>query len=125
MKYSNEQIDEMILKALDEEDKKYFEGLEEPNLIELYLDTYRGKSKWITILLTITTFVLIVFTFYIGYQFYYATEIREMLVLGMIFLTGLITITALKIWFWMQMNNNAILREIKRLELQIAMKKDN
>ena len=30
-------------------------------------------------------------------------------------------ITALKIWAWMQMDKNAIMREIKRLEFQVSV----
>ncbi len=33
---------------------------------------------------------------------------------------SLIVISSLKAWYWMQMNRNALTREIKRLELQIA-----
>jgi hypothetical protein len=29
-------------------------------------------------------------------------------------------VAILKIWFWMEMHKNAVLREVKRLELQIA-----
>lgn len=122
MKYSNDQIDEMILKGFNEEDKRYLDKMEEPNIIELYLETYKGKRKWLTILLTTVTFIMIVLTFYVATLFFKATDTKELLLWGFVFVTGLIAVTAMKIWFWMQMNNIAILREIKKLELQVAMK---
>lgn len=124
MKYTNDEIDEMIHKALDAEDKKYLEDMEQPNILELYIDTYRGKQKWLSVWVTIIMLIIIALTWYVAVQFFKTEGIREMLIFGFIFLTGLITITALKIWFWMQMNNVSILREIKRLELQIAMSKE-
>jgi len=32
----------------------------------------------------------------------------------------MIGIMALKLWSWMQMDRNAVMREIKRLELQVS-----
>ena len=37
-----------------------------------------------------------------------------------IFLFGMLGIGQMKMWYWMQMNRNALAREIKRLELQVA-----
>ena len=37
---------------------------------------------------------------------------------------GLISVTAGRIWIWIQVHRNTILREVKRLELQIARLSD-
>ena len=124
MTYSNDQIDKLITQALDEEDKKYYQELEQPNILELHLHTYKGERKWLSIWVTFMMFIIIALTWYAAIMFFKVEEIRTMLIWGFSFITGIITITALKIWFWMQMNSIATLREIKRLELQIAMKKN-
>jgi hypothetical protein len=36
------------------------------------------------------------------------------------FFLGIFMVTALKVWAWMQMDRNAIIREIKRLEVQLT-----
>ena len=108
MTYSNDQIDELITQALDEEDRKYYQDLEQPNIIELYVDIYRGTRKWLSILVTFIMIIIVVLTWYAAVMFFKADDLRTMLMWGFGFITGLITITALKIWFWMQMNNIAI-----------------
>ena len=36
------------------------------------------------------------------------------------FVLSFAVVALLKIWFWMVLNRNAVLREVKRLELQLA-----
>ena len=53
-------------------------------------------------------------------QFFNAEGIREMILWAGAFGFSLLAVMANKIWYWMELNKNAIKREIKRLELQIA-----
>jgi|UniRef100_UPI00404A0B73 uncharacterized membrane protein len=120
MKKTNEQIDKIIYEALSKEEAEFYDQLGEQNIIDMTLGVFQGKNKNLYILTFIMAFVLFIAVVYCGVQFYQAETVKEMLVyigIGFFCMTG---VMGIKMWHWMQMNNNAILREMKRLELQIA-----
>lgn len=121
MKKSNENIDDLIKTALSEEEAEFYEQIDEPSIFELLSDVYKGKQKWIAISGTIMTFVFLILLIYCAIEFYNAKEVRDMLLWGAGGFTCLIAQSMLKLWSWMQMDKNHLLREIKRLELQVAM----
>ena len=53
-------------------------------------------------------------------QFFETTDMREMLLWGAVAFFGFMSVLAVKIWTWMEMAKNEIMREVKRTELQIA-----
>ena len=67
--------------------------------------------------------ILVIFalSIYCLVQFLEAEEIREMLLWGAGMMVGLVMVGMLKMWHWMQMDKNALVREIKRLELQVGL----
>lgn len=120
MKNTNEQIDKIIYEALSKEEAEFYDQLGEQNIIDMTLGVFQGKNKNLYILTFIMAFLLFGAVVYCGVQFYEAETVKEMLVyigIGFFCMTG---VMGIKMWHWMQMNNNAILRELKRLELQIA-----
>ncbi|MEQ8477990.1 DUF6768 family protein [Fulvivirga sp.] len=120
MKKTNEQIDKIIYEALSKEEAEFYDQLGEQNIIDMTLGVFQGKNKNLYILTFIMAFVLFIAVVYCGVQFYQAETVKEMLVyigIGFFCMTG---VMGIKMWHWMQMNNNVILREMKRLELQIA-----
>ncbi|MEQ9165441.1 MAG: DUF6768 family protein [Fulvivirga sp.] len=120
MKNTNEQIDKIIYEALSKEEAEFYDQLGEQNIIDMTLGVFQGKNKNLYILTFIMAFLLFGGVVYCGVQFYHAETVKEMLVyigIGFFCMTG---VMGIKMWHWMQMNNNVILREMKRLELQIA-----
>ena len=59
-----------------------------------------------------------------AFKFYDAEVLRQQLVWGGVCLFSLIFISFMKVWFWMEMHSNRVLREIKRMELILCAKKD-
>jgi len=49
-----------------------------------------------------------------------AKDLREMLGWLLLAIFAMLTLTLVKLWFWLEMQRVALVREIKRLELQIA-----
>lgn len=121
MKTNHEEIDEMIRQALSREDARFYDELGEQTLPEMVGGLFKGKMKWITILTMVIMPVLFGIGVYCAFRFYQANEIREMLIWaasGYFFILGTVF---LKLFHWMQMDKNTILREIKRMELQVAL----
>ncbi len=117
MNNQNEEIDEMIKKALSKEEAAYYDKLNEQSLPEMLTGLYVGKLKWFNVLLGIVTTVFAAGMFYSIYQFMHTDDLKEMIRWGAaMFACGLVT-SMIKMWSWNQLDKNAILRELKRIEL--------
>ena len=120
MKNKTEAIDELIKETLTQEEAKFYDGLEEQGVFQMIWGLFRGKNKWIMLLMNIVTLVFFVLSIYCIVQFFNAEITKDLIkwsVGALIFLMG---VSMLKVFAWMQMDKNALLREIKRLELQVS-----
>ena len=121
MKNNKDEIDELIHQALSAEEAEFYDQLEEPNLMKEALGLYTGKHKFLSIIVTIVTFLYMGFGVYCAVQFFGATETKQLIIWSGGFFVSLMAVGTMKIWSWMQMDKNALMREIKRLELQVAV----
>ena len=120
MKTNKEDIDQLIKETLSKEESKFYDNLDEQNIFQMVLGLFKGKNKWIMFLMNFMTLVFFSLFVYCIIQFFNAAETKELIKWAtgtLIFLLGL---SMLKIFAWMQMDKNALLREIKRLELLIS-----
>lgn len=120
MKNNNEQIDQMIKEALSHDEAKFYDELGEQSLPEMVGGLFAGKTKWLTIITMIFQPLLFIVAVYCGYNFFQVTDTQMMLKWGA---GGFLFVSAssmLKLFHWMQMDKNALMREIKRMELQVA-----
>ena len=115
-----ENIDELIKQALTEEESEYLEKMGEQSLLEEGLGLIKGRRGWISIWIGFVILVVFVGSIYCAVKFFEVTEVKELMIWGGGFFFGMFMVTALKIWAWMQMDRNAIIRELKRIEVQIA-----
>jgi uncharacterized membrane protein YciS (DUF1049 family) len=69
---------------------------------------------------TIITFALFFAAVYCGWRFFGAGEALEAVRWGAGAMLLMVMVGFMKLWFWLRMESNRVLREIKRLELQIA-----
>lgn len=112
-----EEVDKLIKEMLFVEEARFYDELEEENLRGMVGSLFKGKLKWILILMNIVH----LFAF-IGIVLFLDTDVTNELIkgstLGFVFLAiG----SMLKLFTWQKMNKNALLCEIKRLELQISV----
>ena len=121
MKEERENIDELIKQALSEEESEILERLgEEQSIFEQLLTNFQGKMKWMSMYIAVMILVFFVISIYCLIEFLNAEDLRLMLLWGAALGGSFFTVGFLKMWHWMQMDKNSLLREIKRLELHIA-----
>lgn len=114
-------IDEQIRQALREDDAALFNDTgTEQSLYGEAMSLFRGSSWWMGIISAFFMLVAMAFAIYSAIRFFNAADTHAMLFWAMIFMICMIGGTTIKIWGWMRMNRNAVIREIKRVELQVA-----
>jgi len=115
------ELDRKIQEALRNEDAELFNELgDEPTILEMVMETFRGKHKWLTFLGIIGTLVFMVLFVLAAIRFFQAEETRELILWAAGCIICLSAVSMMKVWYWMELNKNVVTREIKRLELQIA-----
>jgi hypothetical protein len=114
------QLDDKIREALEET------GIESPDfgdddtLRSMISDAYAGKLRWIFILATFWQLVFFAGFVYAGIEFFSIATSEDPLFWATIFVMTGIGVSMMKIMHWMLINRNRLLREIKRLELEVA-----
>ncbi len=113
--------DDKIREALRSEDAEMFDDFgSEPSVFEMMTETFRGKNRRIMMLTAFWTLVFLVFGVFAAIEFFDAEATREMLMWAVAVIFCISGVSMLKIMWWMDVNRNAVTREIKRLEMQIA-----
>jgi len=116
-----ESIDERIRKALSSEDRQFLEQLDTSS--SLYGDvvaTFHGHMRWLNALGWVFGFVLFAVAVYCGWQFFAQSDLRSMQLWGAGAMVSALGLGLIKLYFFMEIQKNAIIREIKRVELQVA-----
>ena len=120
MKSDKESIDTLIKETLTEEEAKFYENLDEQNVLEMIGGLFQGKNKWLLILMNLVTVIFFGLFIYCLIQFFNVETTKDLLKWGLGSIVFLLGVSMLKIFAWMQMDKNAIIRELKRLELQVS-----
>jgi len=112
-------IDEKIKNELNKESKQLDQILaHEPGIFKMLANAFKGSlGRWM-ILVGIVTFAITVVMFWAGYQFFFVEgELMFKLHWAVILIFSGMMQMALKMWSFMEMNRQSVLREMKRLEL--------
>ena len=114
-------LDDAIKDALSKEDAEFLAKLEqEPGAIEQMSGIFQGPFSRLYALLFIAAVAVGIFGVYAGWQFAISTNLRPLFYWGAITGFCLVVLAVVRVLFFMQINTNRILRELKRLELQIV-----
>ncbi|MCH9649481.1 MAG: hypothetical protein K0U98_14660 [Deltaproteobacteria bacterium] len=119
-------IDEKIRQALatDEELAGFGAGNIPPsgdqNILQDLSEVFRGRQRWLNLLGAVIQLIYLCLCIWSAFRFFEAEALRDQILFATGFLASLGVTLAFKIWFWMVLNRNAVLREVKRLELQVA-----
>lgn len=116
-----QEIDELIKQALSEDEAAFYDQLDEQPIHEMVFDLYKGRMRWLAIGSGVVMIILFGVGIYCAVKFFQATEIREMMHWGFATWFCMVAVMANKAWQWMEMQKNQVLREIKRVELQVGM----
>lgn len=120
MKTNDRNFDALLVEALSREEAEIFQRLGKPSVFDLVTDTFRGSMRWLNILGSVVTIVLFGLGVVCLVGLLGTEHPPTMLRWGLGFGFCLISVTALKLWFWMEIHRHSLLREIKRVELQVA-----
>ncbi len=113
-------IDQQIRRALNAEEAQQFDDYGELGLHEMVLQSFKGKSRWLVALAFSYLAIFMGLMIFMGYQFFVAATQRGMIGWAVGFVSCLLVTCMIKVWYWMELNKNAVTREVKRLELQVA-----
>ena len=83
-------------------------------------ETFRGRFRWLAWLATFYRIVILIIAVIAAIQFFRVDGTRELIAYATLFLICVVASAFIKLWYWMLLIKNSVIREIKRLELQIA-----
>lgn len=121
MKRQYEDIDRLIENALSKEEAEFYHQFDEQSVPEMVGGLFKGKMRWLTIMTMIVMVGMFGLAIYCLVQFLNAEETGMLIKWGAAMFGCMLSVSMLKLFQWMQMDKNALLREIKRLEYQVAL----
>jgi hypothetical protein len=115
------QVDDAIRRALSPQDLQALDDLsrEEPILLQA-MRAFEGQQRWVGLVGWAGGFGLFAAGCYFGWRFVQAGDPRTMMLWGAAAGLAALGVSMIKLWFFMEMQKNSIIREVKRLELQVA-----
>lgn len=120
MSRSIKDIDVLIREALGQADAELLDQIGEQSLPEMITEAFRGRHRLEAGANLVVIMIFFGLSIVCAVRFLGASEIRQMLIWGGGFFLSWSSMVGFKLVGWMQMNRNALAREIKRLELQVA-----
>ena len=105
---------------MSQEEAKFYDELDEQNLFAKVGEVYRGKMGWLAIVMNIVHLVIFGVFIYLVIQFLNAEDTFMLIKWASSGFICLVVMVMLKLYMWMQMDKNDLLRELKRLELQMT-----
>ena len=116
------ELDEEIRAALKAEDSEVLSRFSsESSLPTMLVELYQGRRRWINLSATIVTFAVFAVQIWCAFQFFAAETTQAWIGWATGFLTLFLWVVMMKIWFWLELLRNSVTREVKRLELQVAL----
>ncbi|WP_242118749.1 DUF6768 family protein [Aestuariivivens sediminicola] len=120
MKHKMEDIDQLIKDTLSEEEAKFYDALDEQNVFQMLGGLFKGKNSWLALLLNIIIAIVFGLLIYCIIKTFDTDNTNDLILwVGGVILCFFM-ISMLKLYMWMQMHRNALMREMKRMELQIS-----
>lgn len=113
-------IDNKIQEALDAEDRDLLDQFGEQGLIAQSLSVFQGRQGWIAGIALFAGAILFAGALYSGWRFFTAPAALESAQWAAVAWFLMTMVAFMKVWFWMRMESNRVIREVKRVELQVA-----
>lgn len=115
-------IDQRIQTALSEEDSALLARYNEnQNIFSEIAVSFRGSRGILMVLTWLIMFIWAGLFVYCAYQFLIAELTDDKLLWMAGGLLSFVTMIIVKLWYFIELNRNAYMREFKRLELQISL----
>jgi uncharacterized protein DUF6768 len=115
------ELDRAIRQSLSAEDAELFDRLGADQAFHRQvLDSLEGRLRWFNAGGWVAGFVLFALACVFGWRFWFAQRLDDQLRWGAASALAFAGIALIKVWFWLELEKNAVVREVKRLELQVA-----
>jgi hypothetical protein len=96
------------------------EEMAEPHILAQVLETFRGRQRFLVLLVFVWSLVFFGVSIWALIEFLRAETTTLQLRWAALLFWSTMAVAMLKMWYWMELNKNRVLREVKRLELQVA-----
>jgi hypothetical protein len=93
---------------------------DDPNIAEEVITAFRGRRRWVYTFVIVTQIAALIGLVLATMRFYQAVEVTTQLRWGGLSLVLFLMISLVKIWFWLEIQSNRVLREVKRVELLLV-----
>ena len=114
-------LDQAIRQSLSAEDAALLDRLgADQALHRQVLATFEGRLGWFNVAGWLAGVVLFGVACVLAWRFMQAEELEEMLRWGAGSALAFAGLALIKVWFWLELQKNAVVREVKRLEVQVA-----
>jgi hypothetical protein len=121
MRKEFEEVDQLIKEALTSEEAKFYDHLDEQNMLQMFGGVFDGKNKWLIVIMNVMTFVALGFLIYCIVQFLNVEDTNMLIKWAAGGMICMMMMSMIKVFIWMQMDKNSVIRELKRLELQVSI----
>ncbi len=111
-----------VRKAPEAKREESGEGPGEQTLRSMIAESFRGRQRWMAIISWVYVLVFAavgVYSLVLFLRLAPDAPVKTMLLCIAIFLLMMIAAATTKLWYWMLLNRNSVLREIRRLERRI------
>jgi hypothetical protein len=114
------ELDRKIREALPPNEAELLGPLDEPSVWEQVKQLFQGRLWWVSLLVAVGGGAFTIFMVVSAVYFFQAGSVREMLAWAGGFGLSLIAVSFSRLWFWLMFHRNAVVREVKRVELLVA-----
>lgn len=115
---NDNELDEKIKKALEISSTVF---TDESSVAQEVIDVFKGRYRWLMIYNWIRIFLCAGFMLYFIYQFFREDDIQMLIAYATAVVVCVIAGSSIILFFFQSVNQNAMKRELKRLELQLAL----
>lgn len=113
-------LDTLIDEALDAEERDLLRSIGEPGFFSQTFGIFRGPAAWVNVLLMAVQGLVFIAGVWAAWNFYQAADALTALRWGLPAAVMLLMSLIIKMSLVPTMQTNRVIREMKRLELQIA-----
>ena len=114
-------LDQMIDEALDSEQRQLLRSIgDEPGFFRQVFGVFGGATGWVNLLLMVVQTALFIAGVWAAWNFFGAGEPLTAIRWGIPAAVLLLMALIIKMGVWLTIQANRVIRELKRIELQIA-----
>ncbi|CAN5531655.1 hypothetical protein BH09PLA1_BH09PLA1_32110 [soil metagenome] len=92
----------------------------EESVMDMVTHSFRGKSRWLSIISWVKMIFFILAAAACAIQFFRTDSTKALIGWASLFVVFSLGMSILFVLYWLELNRNAVTRELKRLELRIA-----